>query len=301
MILRCWRCQALGKRPSIIRAAITRLDQKMAIGESRFAAKVAAREEDPSLWSFSTGKIHSHVTRADYQQHILAFVNWVRERHTIRTLEQLDARASALTAEYLAERLTSNYSPYTLQAVRSALRLFFGERDLADEVKLPHREREGITRSRGSAKRDADFQPANWQPLIQFLQGTGLRRMEITALQARDVRVNDDGRAEVYIHAGKGGRPRTVIARQGFTAAVLVVIQGHQPDEHVFPRIPSHLDIHALRREFAQGLYQEVSGRPLPPATGRLRRSDYDLAAVEIVSKQLGHNRVDVVLRHYLR
>lgn len=296
-----WRCQALGKRPSIIRAAIIRLDEKMAIGESRFAAKVAAREEDPSTWSFSTGRIHSFNTRTGYQQHILAFVNWARERQGIRTLEQLDARASALTADYLTERMAVGHSPYTLQAVRSALRLFFGERKLAGEVTLPRREREGITRSRGLAKRDADFQPANWQPLIQFLQGTGLRRGEITALQGRDVRLNEDERAEVYVHAGKGGRPRTVIARQGYTEIVLAAIQNRQPEEPVFPQVPDRLDVHALRREFAQGLYQELSGRPLPPATGRLRPSDYDLAAVEIVSKQLGHNRKDVVLNHYLR
>lgn len=109
------------------------------------------------------------------------------------------------------------------------------------------------------------------------------------------------GHAEVYVHAGKGGRPRTVIARQGYTEIVLAAIQHRPPEEHVFPQVPDRLDVHALRREFAQGLYQELSGHPLPPATGRLRPSDYDLAAVEIVSKQLGHNRKDVVLTHYLR
>jgi hypothetical protein len=79
------------------------------------------------------------------------------------------------------------------------------------------------------------------------------------------------------------------------------VVKGRDPDERVFPRIPSHLDVHALRREFAQGLYQDLSGRPLPLVTGRLRSEDYDDEAVALVSRALGHNRLDVVLRHYLR
>jgi hypothetical protein len=39
----------------------------------------------------------------------------------------------------------------------------------------------------------------------------------------------------------------------------------------------------------------------LPPVTGRLQRTDYDLEAVMIVSRALGHNRRDVVLHNYLR
>jgi integrase len=290
----------MGKRPSLIKAVINRLDTLMAIGESRYEAKRAAHEQDPSVWTVTTGKIHSHTTRADYQQHALAFANWARQQG-IRTLEALDAEAPALAARYLSERLAAGQSPYTLQAVRAALRLLFSNRALAAEVQLPRRVREGITRSRGPAKRDAGFQAANWQPLIQSLEATGLRRSEVEALQVRDVRQTEEGRAEIHVHEGKGGRPRTVVARAGYTQIVLAAIEGKEPLERVFPRVPERLDVHALRREFAQGLYQELSGRPLPPAHGRLRPSDYDLEAAEIVSKQLGHNRVDVVLRHYLR
>lgn len=291
----------MGKRPSLIKAAINRLDEKMAIGESRYEAKRAAHEQNPSTWTVTTEKIHAHTTRADYQQHVLAFANWARQQEGIRTLEALDAQSSVLAARYLSERLAAGQSPYTLQAIRAALRLFFSNRALAGDVQLPRRKREGITRSRGPAQRDSHFQPDNWQPLIQTLQGIGLRRSEVEALQARDVRQTEDGRAEVSVHAGKGGRPRTVIARAGYTQIVLAAVEGKEPTERVFPRVPDRLDVHALRREFAQGLYQELSGRPLPPAHGRLRPTDYDLEAAELVSKQLGHNRVDVVLRHYLR
>ena len=68
----------MGSRKSIIREAIERLDTLMAIGQSRFQAKQAQRAASPDGgWAVSTGKIHSHTTRKVYQQHILAFLNWV--------------------------------------------------------------------------------------------------------------------------------------------------------------------------------------------------------------------------------
>jgi hypothetical protein len=62
------------------------------------------------------------------------------------------------------------------------------------------------------------------------------------------------------------------------------------------------MDVHGYRREFAQALYlYHAPGRTLPPATGRLKRSDYDRDAAQRVSWALGHQRIDVVLRHYIR
>ena len=78
--------------------------------------------------------------------------------------------------------------------------------------------------------------------------------------------------------------------------------EGLAGDDLVFPRIPRHLDVHSYRREFAQALYlAHAPGRELPSATGRLTPGSYDVAAVTYVSHALGHSRLDVVLRHYLR
>ncbi|EFH80119.1 hypothetical protein Krac_0673 [Ktedonobacter racemifer DSM 44963] len=79
------------------------------------------------------------------------------------------------------------------------------------------------------------------------------------------------------------------------------LVQGRSEEEKVFARIPSRLDIHAYRRQYAQALYQQLSGLPLPPATGRLPRGILDEEAVLAVSRALGHNRRDVVLTYYLR
>jgi hypothetical protein len=88
----------------------------------------------------------------------------------------------------------------------------------------------------------------------------------------------------------------------GYEQEVLALIQGRPPEDHVFARIPNHLDVHSYRRDSAQRRYvQHAPQRALPPREGRLKRTDYDFAAAQRVSWALGHNRVDIVLRHYLR
>lgn len=288
-------------RKSIIRQALDRLDERMAIGESRRQAKQERRAAGEHLWTFSTGKMHSYKTRTTYQEHILRFVNWSRATYKITSLEQLDARANELASLYLQQEITAHKSAYTLQVERSALRLFFADRTLASEVTLPRRTRATITRSRGPAAHDRHFQPANWQPLMNFERACGLRRSELTRLTVGDIYHDAYGQLVIHVLNGKGGKEREVPALPGHEQDILALTAGRKPEEQVFDHIPKHLDVHALRREYAQALYlYHAPDRELPP-TGRLRRNDYDVYAAQRVSWALGHNRIDVVTRHYLR
>jgi hypothetical protein len=288
-------------RKSIVRETIERLDGKMAINQSRGKAKQAIREEQGATWSVSTGKIHSFKTRSTYQEHAIRFVKWARAVHHIVSLPQLDPRADELATAYLQQRLAEGKSPYTLQAERAALRLFFNDRALASTVAIPRRERANITRSRGPKRHDRHFQPANWPELVNFSRAVGLRRHELRVLHCRDI-FTRDGQLLVNVSSGKGGLRRDVPVLAGREADVLAVNAGHDPGELVFPRIPKHFDAHSSRREYAQALYlQYAPGRALPPATGRLKPEDYDREAARRVSLALGHQRVGVVTRHYLR
>lgn len=288
-------------RKSIVKEALDRLDSLMAINRSRREAKQAIRDEQGAIWSVSTGRIHSFKTRSSYQEHVVRFIKWARETHQTISLEQLDPRADELAAAYLQQRLAESKSPYTLQAERAALRLFFADRTLADSVGIPRRERANIARSRGPKKHDRHFQPANWPQLVQFLQATGLRRHEVRALRCRDIFMRDD-KLLVHVVSGKGGLERDVPVLPGHEEEVSRVIADRDPDTLVFERIPKHMDVHSYRREYAQALYLHYApGRSLPPPTGRLKRGDYEVEAVLQVSQALGHRRKDVVLRHYLR
>lgn len=278
----------------------------MAIKHSRGEAKEIARAAGESTWAFSTGRIHSFKTRTTYQQHVVRFVRWARSTHQIKNLAQLDPRAEALATAWLQIHLVEGKSPYTLQAERAALRLFFANRRLASGVAIPRRARESIRRSRGPVAHDRHINLAHWQPVIRFLQATGLRRKELRALCARDIsRDAPDypGQLVLKVANGKGGKARMVPALPGREADILATIAGRDdPEAPVFARIPKHLDVHSYRREYAQALYLHYApGQSLPPATGRLKRSEYDRGAAQRVSRALGHNRVDVVLRHYIR
>jgi integrase len=297
----------VGHRKSIIKEAIDRLEGLMAIGESRREAKQAIRASGERVWAFSTGKIHSFKTRSVYQEHVLRFINWCRDIHQVKSLEDLDVRADALACQYLTEQMQANKSPYTLQVERSALRLFFDNRSLAQSVTLPRRARSHISRSRGPVVHDRHFQPANWKPLLNFLRATGLRRNELRLLHVRDIVARDTdpayfGQTTVKVLNGKGGKSRTVPVLAGHEQDVLAMRAGRAEEELVFSSIPKHLDIHSYRRAYAQALYLSYApGWTLPTSEGRLRQSDYNMEAVQAASRALGHFRSDVVLQHYIR
>jgi integrase len=139
-----------------------------------------------------------------------------RERtYQVNRLDHLDARADELASRYIETLLVKECSPYTAAKVRSALRLFFGNTDLAATVTLPERSREHITRSRHETKQDRHFQPANWQPLIKFQQAIGLRRSELRDLRIREVSYDHEGHLVVFVRNGKGGKEREVPVLSG--------------------------------------------------------------------------------------
>jgi hypothetical protein len=296
----------MSKRPSLIQEALQRFDQLKAFGVSRHALKAAQRdhlraEGLPTSWSHSTGKIHSCGTADTYKRQVLDYCAWARATHDIRHLADLDQRCPALAHAWLQLQLDQHKSPYTVQMQRSALRMFHHDRVLGAALTIPRRRREAITRSRQETPGDRRINPERWRDLIAFLHATGLRRREVTSLRVKHVSEDGDGTLTVDVANGKGGRRRLVMVLPGAEAAVKKVLAGKKDDDKVFARIPSALDVHACRRSYAQALYKTMTTKPLPPAAGRLPPGSYDQEAVDFVSLCLGHHRLDVVLRHYLR
>ncbi|PZN07037.1 MAG: integrase [Bacillota bacterium] len=295
-------------RESVVRAALRRLDHLKAFGVSRHACKQeqAAGGGLPP----STGRIHSWATADTYKQQVLAFVKWARAKRGLRALREIDARAPELVASYLRAK-QAEWRPSTLKTARSALRLFFEPvlgsqaRKLGADVEIAPRRREEIVRSRFQTANDRRFakelRAGKWRDLAAVAQATGLRRRELESVRVGDVRW-EAGRLIVHVRHGKGGRERDVPVLRGKEDAVLRVIAGRDPAERIFSYVPSYMDVHAYRRQYARMLYRELTGgRVLPAKHGRLEPGSYDRAAALAVSRALGHNRLDVALRHYLR
>ena len=285
-----------GKRPGAKYAAIQRLNRLMAIGESRAEAKAEARARGESLFAFSDGKIHAYESRENYQRIVMRFIDWCRDEHQVRALSAIDEQADDLASLYLLERIAQGKSAWTLSTERSALRLFFQDRLLADNVELPTRRRADITHSRRPAVRDRHLNLEHWQQVISFCLACGLRREELRDLRVRDIYERpSDGHLVVCVVRGKGGKWREVPVFPGREQAVLSQVSGRPADAHVFARIPRMLDIQSYRRQFAQELYAHLAGRPLPAREGRMQVALLDREAALIVSRCLGHNRLEVL------
>lgn len=290
-----------GKRPGAKYAAIKRLDSLMAIGVKRSDAKAEAAARGESTFAFSDGLIHSYDTREIYQKVVMWFLNWCRDTENIRDLDKIDAQADELASLYLVDRMGQpDISAWTLHTERSALRIFFQDRELTDCIELPVRRREDIKRSRHETVRDKHINLDNWQHVIQFCLACGLRREELRDLHVRDVYEHEQ-RLVIQVVKGKGGKRREVPVFPGREPAVQSQIANKTQEAHVFNRVSGLLDIHSYRRQFAQDLYEHLSGRPLPPAEGRLQSADLDKDAALSVSQCLGHNRIDIIFQYYIR
>ncbi len=307
----------MSRQPSIIFEACARFDVLKAIGVSRYhlrrrmRADAARRGVRLTPLAISTGRIHADKTLDTYKGIALRYVHWARDMYGIRHLVDLDSEAERLVDLYLVARRDAGDSPYTLKTIRAALRMFHRpayapeEREervrvLGAAVELPLRRRDGITRSREAVAMDDEIVLDRYVGIVTFCCATGLRRRELAALLVGHVYGADDTLV-VDVRNGKGGKHRLVPVLPALQNCVLRAVATRLPDELLFPRIPVRLDIHAYRRAYAQALYCEDGARLLPPREGRLPHESIDQDRALYVSRALGHERIDVVVRHYLR
>jgi integrase len=309
------------RKPSIIYQTLQRLDELKRFGESKHLAKQEERErciEKGERYNPARVEgIFSHKTYQVYKEHCLKFVSWARETHGVKNLE----RAREYVKEYLEKHIGEGRSAWTVRVEASALAKLYGCQSTDFGVKLPERRREDIHRSREEREHDRKFSEERNRDLVEFCKATGLRRKELLRLQARDI-IERDGVVFIHVHQGKGGRERVVQVVEEYRDHVLALKQRAESEgrEKVFERIPVRADIHSYRREYAANRYKEIERDPEQYKKARERWEEYkrergcegpdtyrrrdgrefDRAILLEVSRDMGHNRVDVIARHYL-
>lgn len=288
----------MSKRPSLVRQVQDALWDKCAMGQSKHKAKADGTVQE---------HIYSYNTYRTYMRHCNYFVRWCAqnapEGQKLRTLE--DCRPYA--ADWLRSRIDAGYSAYTIKLQAAALCKLYG--CAAADLRLPStptRHRADITRSRGTAVRDADFSTERNQEIISFCRCTGLRRRELATIRGTDLVWGADGKAYIHVTHGKGGRERDAIVLDN-DPAVIARMQA-AGDDLVWPRIPSHMDVHGYRADYATALYNRVARdiTAIPSTEQYHCRGDragvvYDRIAMLYVSRALGHNRISVIAGHYLQ
>ncbi len=243
-------------------------------------------------------KIYSYGTYGDYVKHINYFLKWCEDTYRCKTLKQCREHVD----EWLTLRIEQGLSPYTLKLEAASLGKLYQE-PTTNFVPTPDRKRSDITRSRGYAKRDYGFSLTKNKEIIDFCRGTRLRRSELTALTGDQLILCDEN---AYIAVkGKGGRYREAPIIGPNRDRIIDRMQqaGHNK---VWESVPSHMDVHEYRSEYATAIYSAHARDDIPKEDRYYCKADrkgavMDKQAMMVASKALGHSRINVVAGHYIR
>lgn len=283
-------------KKSLIRQVEEKLVGKLAAGESRYHGKIAG---------IADTKVYSYGSLDAYLQQCCTFVKTIKAEHKVKTLE--DCRP--FVNEFLQKSVDAGMSSYTIKLQASALAKLY---DCSSEefIPTPARHREDITRSRGAAVRDAHFSEARNKALVDFCCSTGLRRHELAQLTGDCLRQDQQGNYQVYVRSGKGGKSRLAPVMGSKDQVQNVVdLCNKAGTGKVFAKIHNAADIHAYRRVYCTRVYNSTC-RPISsllPGTseryycrGSMAGVVLDRSSLEVCSRALGHNRVSVVVSHYM-
>lgn len=230
--------------------------------------------------------------------------------------------------EYLQERLDRGCSVWTVKMEKSALGMLYGEPIKMD---MPKRDIKDIDRSRHN--RNAHFaRDGKYKDVYVVALATGGRRADIEKLRVDDFKMQD-GKLYVNFTQSKGGRDRLTYVRQEYAEDVLKIVQKAKLEgkSKVLEEVPSNMDIHALRKEYAYELYQDIqkneelrtfllehepprkeyrtsTNKDSQKVTKEVQKDIYKTRDgdvfkrddIYIISRQLGHNRIDTAICHYL-
>lgn len=285
------------------------LDGLKCFGRSKYQDKKEAAEKYDRLHPAGISKqeyindalrphIYSYRTYGSYVKHINYFLAWCENTYHCKTLKQCREHVD----EWLTLRIQQNLSAYTIKLESASLAKLFQESSKSF-VATPSRERGSITRSRGYALRDSGFSLEKNRSIIDFCRATGLRRAELEALTGEQLIEKPDG---YFIGVkGKGGRYREspIIGPHSSEVAERMRAAG---TGKVWEHVPSHMDVHSYRSEYATAIYVAYVRDPIPKEDRYFCRGDrkgtvMDKKAMMLASRALGHSRLEVVAGHYIR
>ncbi|ACX53240.1 hypothetical protein Adeg_2163 (plasmid) [Ammonifex degensii KC4] len=293
------------RKPSLFHLFRLRAESLLRVGEKKHEVKKVAEEEAVRMGLCGKERVEfvrrktlcagifSFRTLRACLQVAGVFCGWLKTRHPEKVKEAREKGDIEVVKPYVSEffiyRRDAGYSPYTLKKERSLLRKLFLDPELASEVELPSRRLEDR-----KPLKEAEV-PERYQDLVDFCRATGLRRVELRRVRLEDVQEKDGGLV-VYVRRGKGGKARWVRVRRDMERRVreIVAEAKKQGKERLFPRIPGWLGVKVYRREYAWVRLEEEMERLKEENPGLRTRDLRKMAKLE-VSRDLGHNRTDVM------
>jgi len=249
----------MSKRDSLTKQVQNELDSRLAIGQSRHAMK---KEGEDSKYIFSW------TTYRDYLDSLICFVKWVKDNPEVK--EEIGRKPHTLEEcrpychLWIENMLDKHLSASTISKRASALVKLYqcSREELGIKDLVPAQKREDITRSRGPAVRDKNFNEAlpHNKEFADFCRCTGLRRREVEFVRGTDL-VWDKGRWNLFIDCeAKGGRKRLleIIGTEEEIDRVIKICKAAGPNR-IYPRPNGNADIHSFRAEYAARIYKKYA------------------------------------------
>ena len=241
--------------------AYDKLQKMQAFGDSKRLDKL----ENPEDFART---IYSFSTYQTYFKHIKYFIKWLQTR--------VDAGLSA----------------WTIQTEEAAMNKLYGIKN-DDETRFqpPKRQKENITRSRGTKVRDAHFSEKANEELINFCKACGFRRSVLERLTGSDLyhrtkaetalaeaqKVGNEALAAALFvglktfpeqdyfilhRRDKGGKTRLSPIVGPQKDKVVQRMKATPPREKVWQYVNSNCDIHGYRADYATFIYKQYA-RPI--------------------------------------
>lgn len=298
---KCLKVQAQEKMSSLTQLGRSKHDDKYQAGLEYDRLSRSGQKPDMSKQEYINNAIRDHIysinTYATYEKHNNYFLQYC-ESLGCKTLEQ----CRPYVTEWLQGRIDKGLSSYTIQTEAAALGKLYQCPVNEFGVDIPTRHREDITRSRGVADRDRGFSLEKNSEIVNFCRGTGLRRNELENLQSSQL-INKNGEYYLGIR-GKGGRYREAPIVGPHKDEIVARIQN--ANGKVWESVPSHMDVHSYRSDYATAIYTAHARDVIPKGDRYYCRGDrkgevMDKPAMKMASEALGHSRLEVVAGHYIR
>ena len=192
--------------------------------------------------------------------------------------------------EYLQKRQNDDKSAYTVSKDMAALNKLFNFKITKNDAGIKQRTYKAITRSRGVKDHDNKYNPQNYKEQILFARASGCRRESV--LKVEPIHFIWENGLPVKVNLKeKGGKKREAHILKVYQEALKNIILSKEMAKPLFEKYTDKIDNHAFRREYAKARYKEILG----DREGKKDYRSYDKDVLEVLTKDLGHNRLDVV------
>lgn len=297
-----------------------RLDSYLKNGKNSSRDRDKNNKED-----LTQNKIYSYVTYKNYKKSCYKLADYLYTHNKeVRQLKDLKIKH---VNNYLQYMVVKGYSAPTINSSKAAIAKLM-QISSKEFIETPRVKRKDIIRSRGEAMRDKHISAETENYYAKFTTAIGGRRSEMEELRGTDlvikpltinvkdkygnihVKTLSNKYPQIRIRNGKGGKERFVpiFGKDKKETIEIVNFFKKAGNEKVFGKLPSHYDNHFYRGQYAKRAYKNFA-RPIRDIADKKevyycrkekKGEAYDRNAMLIASQYLGHNRVDVIARHYL-